>query len=145
MVTGCVGGLVGKSDTGDIDNCCVYIYNLTGIEYIGGLVGKNESDIHSCEVVAPIGYGGKEYSNQGFNGIQGIKYLGGLIGFNSGDINRCYLNVAIFVKYEVTNEKNIKNDEYIGCLIGFNKKTENYNAVKYCKVYGRLWGHGNCI
>ena len=48
-----VGGLAGQSYIGDIDNCIVYLYKLNAVEYVGGLVGNNESDINCCEVIAP--------------------------------------------------------------------------------------------
>jgi hypothetical protein len=98
-------GLFGYvSSSGQITNLCVENINITGRNYIGGLVGYQYAGVLSgCYV----------------NGtVSGTTYVGGLAGYNSAFINNCY------------SLADVSGSSNIGGLLGYNNRyiTNCYSA-----------------
>jgi len=104
------GGLVGyqNSASGSIINCNTS-GNVSGVSYLGGLVGVSSGVIDLCSsscVVKPTtggdragGLAGQSYSvSRSFSTgsvLQGGFYIGGLTGYNSSDITNCYSSADV--------------------------------------------------
>ena len=104
-----VGGLIGFSDNSAVSNCYA-ICEVSGIRFIGGLIGRNNGSIKSCYADGNItaegyGVGGFLGGNGGFlydnynhiincyatgNVIGKGNIIGGFAGLNRGSINYCY-------------------------------------------------------
>ncbi|MDD5086627.1 MAG: GLUG motif-containing protein, partial [Candidatus Nanoarchaeia archaeon] len=94
-----VGGLVGFIWVGDEISNCYFIGNVTGNDYVGGLLGENDG---LCVV----------NNSYAIANVDGNYTVGGLIGTNRGNVTNCY-----FIG-------NVSGDSYgVGGLIG-----SHYNA-----------------
>jgi hypothetical protein len=91
-----VGPLAGYLNAGAITNCYTRDVNITGCDYIGGIVGYNKGTIAAC------------YSTGDVNGIENT---GGLTGFNNGTIVSCYSTAVLY------------GIENVGGLAGGNSKS----------------------
>jgi len=70
-----VGGLVGKSEIGNIEKS-YSVGEVTGsLDYIGGLIGENDSLVKNCYTTA---------------NVDGNNFVGGLIGNNLNNVENCY-------------------------------------------------------
>jgi len=75
-----VGGLVGGGNyTGTISNCYA-TGDVSGNNYVGGLVGSNGDTILDCYATASV---------------SGNQFVGGLVGMNKGTISNCYADVNV--------------------------------------------------
>ena len=75
-------GLFGFADIGaHIDSLSVTNYTLSGLYYIGGVVGSNKGTVSNCYS-----------SGSGSSGANAYLSLGGLVGVNQGLISRCGSN-----------------------------------------------------
>ena len=114
-----VGALVGRSYYNSITNC-YSTGTVTGLYYIGGLIGERNGAIEKC------------YSNVTVNGNQ---YNGGLIGYCSGgEMKDCY------------NTGNVNSGSYYtGGLVGLNYgnlyNCYNLGEVKGTYYYGGVAGY----
>lgn len=90
-----VGGLIGRSDYGSVNNCYV-TGSVSGNYCEGGLIGLNAGSISNCYVTNSV------------NGGSDSNYIGGLIGNNSGDVNYCYATGLV------------SGGSNVGGLVGFN-------------------------
>lgn len=102
-----VGGLVG-STIGNISNGRNNGV-ITGVNYVGGLVGSNGSGVTL-----------KDLTNDSSAEITGEEYVGGIAGTNSGSISTTGTNLI--------NRGSITGNKYVGGIAGENKGTiENVN------------------
>ncbi|MFO7619149.1 MAG: NosD domain-containing protein, partial [Thermoplasmata archaeon] len=104
-------GLFGYVDSGfALRNLGLIANNITGNDYIGGLVGRNEGGtISNC------------YST---GNMTGKRDLGGLVGVNNyGDISKCYATGTV-----------IGADLYVGGLVGWHY----YGDVSDCYATGNV-------
>ena len=118
---GCLVGHLG----GAITNCYVEAGNISGNDYVGGLVGFNGSDssssgtITNCYVTGFVG---------------GDDDVGGLVGSNVGEITDCY---AI---------ADVNGNKRVGGLVGFSEKVSSPRTggpranIKRCYAAGRVSG-----
>lgn len=103
-----VGGLVGKT-TGDISdgrNNGV----ITGVNYVGGLVGSNGSGVTL-----------KDLTNDSSAEITGEKYVGGIAGENNGDISTT--DTTDSKGTNLINRGSITGQNYVGGIAGKNNGT----------------------
>ena len=148
---GHVGGLVGFNNHGDIQGC-YSTGSVTGEEYVGGLVGNNDSDIYYGDItdcystgdVTGQGYavGGLVGYNSDSNiqgcystgGVIGDSPVGGLVGRNYyGDMSGCYSTGS------VTGGGN-----YVGGLVGHNHSRDD-SCITDCYSTGEIDGGGNFV
>lgn len=144
---GCSGGIVGTSNNCSFNSCTFNGANISGTEYVGGIVGKEydgSDNISLCSVNSTI---------------TGTNYVGGLVGggeANSLSVNyikKCKVNADIVgnnhIGGVIGDTKNIKIDscfcsiniiatgDYVGGLIGsFNQGLESH--IRYCSVTGHI-------
>ncbi|MEN6327708.1 MAG: CFI-box-CTERM domain-containing protein [Syntrophomonas sp.] len=127
----CVGGLAGYNNKNSSYNCQVNnSYSLSVVaggeyvDYVGGLIGKNEGTIISSYARGPVtGYnyvGGLAGTNTGSvsksyyspntsGGVTGNgNYVGGLAGDNTGPISQCF------------SKGSVTGNEDVGGLVGYN-------------------------
>jgi hypothetical protein len=71
------------SATGRIENVSLSDVNITGHNYVGGLIGYNKGTIYKCNTTGKVASPNQTYD------------IGGLAGFNTGDINNCYSISAV--------------------------------------------------
>jgi hypothetical protein len=98
----CVGGLVGLSINGTITNC-IAEGDVTGKQYIGGLVGKNMNHIGTVGYVSGLINITTSYAT---GKVTGANTAGGLVGWNKeGNITMCYATGEVFSTGEYINGK----------------------------------------
>lgn len=107
----CVGGLIGLGGT-------VYqsytTSDVTGVYYVGGLIGHNSADVHECYAKGQV---------------VGVSAVGGLIGsVSDSSISHCY---AI---------GDVEGQERVGGLFGDCKYDENQPWIEYCYACGSVSG-----
>ncbi len=132
-----VGGLVGWNQGGSIINCYV-TGGVNGSSCVGGLVGINEGPISSS------------YSTGGINGA--MASIGGLVGINRSSINNSYATGGVKGGWNVGglvghNESSISNsyssggvygDTEVGGLVG-----DNYSSISNSFTTGGVYGTTN--
>jgi len=138
-----IGPLVGWLSTGTITNCWVDGGRFSGVDGVGGLVGRNAGTITDCSSSASVsgafGIGGLVGINDGkitgcysSGDVCGFSSVGGLVGFNGGTISNCYSDV------------NVSEIQVMGGLVGQNEGTITncYSGgdVSGCMVNGGLVG-----
>jgi len=107
-----VGALAGYLFAGTISNCYVEGANISGDDYVGGLVG-------SC-----AGRLNKSYST---GSVMGDTYVGGLIGFvGDSTVNMCY------------SKANVTGHQEVGGLTG--KISHEQGVVSNCYATGNVQG-----
>ncbi|MCD6329376.1 MAG: T9SS type A sorting domain-containing protein [Candidatus Cloacimonetes bacterium] len=124
-------GLFGWTDGANIENLGVTKCDVTGRDYVGGLVGVNYdlATISNCYSTGEVngdwngdyvgGLVGDNngtisncYSTANVIGSEGGHIMGGLVGDNNGTISKCYSTGGVYVMgYQV------------GGLVGYNNKT----------------------
>jgi formylglycine-generating enzyme required for sulfatase activity len=138
-----VGGVVGRIYSGSVENCYA-MGNVTGIRYVGGVVGEsevNKGDITNCYacgnvrgnssvggVVGVLNSKSTLKNSYACGVISGNYYLGGVVGYNQGAVENCVaLNPNINSLISSTNSSSGRiGDVSSGTLIN------NY-AQKYMK------------
>ena len=110
-----VGGIVGWNQSGTIKNCS-FNGKVTGINSVGGISGSAGTIMNSFNT----------------GEVTGLQYVGGIIGY-SGTIENCY------------NSGNIKGDLYVGGLGGNSTIKNSYNIglVEGDQYVGGLVGNGS--
>ncbi len=99
----CVGALVGWQYFGSIHRCHVDSGAVAGGEEVGGLVGKNSSDMSQCSTACTVSSGKTAGGLIGCNTggyiisecfstavVSGSRNIGGLVGANRGLLKDCY-------------------------------------------------------
>jgi len=133
-----LGSLVGYLSDGTITNCYVEGGNVTGQDYVGGLVGRNSGTISTCCSTARVagedyvgGLAGDSYGTianccvKGGN-VTGEHRVGGLVGVNWDSIHTCY------------STGSVAGEDYVGGLTG-----ENHGGIVTCYAAGRVTGTEN--
>ena len=93
-----VGGLIGQNSGGRVADCNM-TGTVNGVYNAGGLIGLNAGSVVDCYVIGSV------------NGGSDSNGIGGFIGNNSGEVNRCY--AISFINTD-------SNSNYIGGLVGIN-------------------------
>jgi hypothetical protein len=75
-----IGGLVGSSRSGDIEDCYTVLL-VSGEDWVGGLTGEGWGLVSNCFAAGNVTGGSR---------ILEVPGVGGLIGYNEGDILNCY-------------------------------------------------------
>jgi len=147
-------GYVGQE--GAILNLGVEDVTISGNDYVGGLVGRNEAGglppVGSCLLLGL----NKCYST---GSVSGNSYVGGLVGDNYGDLHMCYAAVSVTGNTKIgglvggTNQENIggldlgnmhecystgsvSGNSYVGGLLG-----DNYGLIDTCYATGSVTGN----
>ena len=136
-----VGGLVGWNQWGSVSNC-YSSGDVTGDDYIGGLVGNNSGSVSNCYSSGSVtgddyigGLVGENYfgdiSNSYSSGdVTGDDNVGGLVGVNDyGSVSNCY------------SSGNVTGDDSVGGLVGVN----DYGSVSNCYSSGDVTGSGSYV
>ncbi len=105
-----IGGLVGISGVDSIIRDSYSTATVSGIYYIGGLVGYNSSLI--------------EGSHHKIGSVTGTQKVGGLVGDNNGTINQSY------------STSTVEGNQYIGGISGYS----GYGEIKLSYAYGSATG-----
>ncbi len=107
-------GLFGYiTNTGNVSNLILTKVNITGGNYVGGLVGENFGTISNCHVT-------------GAGAIDGMSNIGGLIGNNNGNVS----GASSFVNVTATAAG-------VGGLIGVNQSAA---GISGCSASGTVTG-----
>jgi len=109
------GSLTGELLYGTITNCYVEGCNISGENFVGGLVGgNNHGTIRNCYAIGTV---------------SGFEHLGGLAGGNSGWIMNSYTGVSV------------TGNNTIGGLVGYNAGgRESVGTIQQCYSVGILMG-----
>ena len=133
-------GLFGHVGSGgQIRNLGVVNVNITGRDYVGGLVGDNDGMLTACYATGPVsgrddvgglvGYNssGTITSCYATGSVSGRRYIGGLVGENHGWLTTCYATGPV-------SGTDLYSD-YIGGLVGF-----NHGWLTTCYATGSVTG-----
>lgn len=80
---GKVGGICGSLSYGNIENCMV-TGDISGYQYVGGIVGRNNDNYYSSSIISQCASSGNITATKG--------YVGGILGYDDGScsIKNCY-------------------------------------------------------
>ncbi|MDD5064807.1 MAG: GLUG motif-containing protein [Phycisphaerae bacterium] len=113
-------GIFGNvSNTGKIENVSLVDVNITGHNYVGGLVGINNGSISNC------------YSTGTVSGGSNSWIVGGLVGYNQGTIANCHSTGTV---------SDSSYSDMLGGLVGYNKGT-----IDNCNAKGDVSGGYNSV
>ena len=104
-----IGGIVGYN-RGTIENCHLLSGSVSGTYAVGGIVGYNDGTISTC-------------NNKGKVSGTETEYVGGIAGRNDGTISACY------------NIGEISGTDSVGGIAGC-----NYGTIENCSVSGSVSG-----
>lgn len=78
-----VGGICGSLSYGNIENCMV-TGDISGYQYVGGIVGRNDDNYYSSSIISQCASSGNITATKG--------YVGGILGYYDGScsIKNCY-------------------------------------------------------
>ena len=78
-----VGGICGSLSYGNIENCMV-TGDISGYQYVGGIVGRNNDNYYSSSIISQCASSGNITATKG--------YVGGILGYYDGScsIKNCY-------------------------------------------------------
>ena len=78
-----VGGICGSLSYGNIENCMV-TGDISGYQYVGGIVGRNNDNYYSSSIISQCASSGNITATKG--------YVGGILGYYDGScsIDNCY-------------------------------------------------------
>jgi len=78
-----VGGICGSLSYGNIENCMV-TGDISGYQYVGGIVGRNNDNYYSSSIISQCASSGNITATKG--------YVGGILGYYDGScsIENCY-------------------------------------------------------
>lgn len=78
-----VGGICGSLSYGNIENCMV-TGDISGYQYVGGIVGRNNDNYYSSSIISQCASSGNITATKG--------YVGGILGYYYGScsIKNCY-------------------------------------------------------
>jgi len=110
----CVGGLVGHLRSGTITQCRVLGGTITGNEYVGGLIGRNQGRAVTCCSTISI--------------VMGWGAVGGLTGSHGGGVlANCY------------SRSLVTGDSYVAGLVGSSDVMFS-NNLSFCYAAGPVYG-----
>ncbi len=131
-----VGGLFGCIYGGSVKNLGLENFSVSGLNYVGSLVGVNYGTISDCYSTGSVsgsgGAGGLVGDNSGIisncystGAVSGASYfVGGLVGYNyQGTLTSCYATGSV------------SGYEYVGGLAG-----ANYSIITNCYSTGSVSG-----
>lgn len=78
-----VGGICGSLSYGNIENCMV-TGDISGYQYVGGIVGRNDDNYYSSSIISQCASSGNITATKG--------YVGGILAYQNGacSIENCY-------------------------------------------------------
>ncbi|NTU58185.1 MAG: hypothetical protein HGB00_04605, partial [Chlorobiaceae bacterium] len=141
-------GLFGYTGGGaKISNVVLDSIHITGLDYLGGLVGYNSGTITNCAVIGSSFV----YSTLDSSGYYGnTVYSGGLVGHNTGTISDCSITgTSVTGKYYVggfvgdntgtisncaVTDLSVTGSDYVGGFVGDNTRT---GKITNCSVTGK--------
>jgi hypothetical protein len=119
-----VGSLVGHLNNGTITDCNSEGGNVSGNDYVGGLVGDNTGTVSNSYATVSVSgnysvgglvgdnYSGTISSSYATGSVSGMgNGVGGLVGGNSGTVSNSYATVSVL------------GNSYVGGLIGYNSSS----------------------
>ena len=131
-----VGGIAGSYD-GNVIQGCSADGEITGVGYVGGIVGNSTADISNCSVDATItgtgnciggivggGEGTSVTNCEAYGSVTGVHYTGGIMGNGVADISGCS-NYAI-----------VKGNERVGGMIGNGLNCSVSGCFNFEKISG---------
>jgi len=129
------GSLVGYLEGGAITNCYVEAGSVSGIDYVGGLVGSSSGSITDCYATGDVDgnnhVGGLVGSNDSaitncyaIGHVTGDGAVGGFMGQNSGAVTNCFSNCSV------------DGEDDAGGLVGKNGGSVT-TSYSYASVQGR--------
>jgi len=134
-------GLFGGTDyDSNIKNVALINVDITGVNYVGGLVGYNEGMIFNCcssgsigghtqiGGLAGISENGGIWNSSSSGSVSGSNHIGGLVGSNvgTGSTEDCYSTASV------------SGDSYVGGFVGNN----NWGFCDKCYSMGSVAGTG---
>jgi len=135
-----VGAIAGLFSTGNIAQCSVEGGQISGKQYVGGLIGQNAGYITECQSITMVhseSYGGGLVGRntedisfcQSISIVEGDHTLGGLVGHNrfGGKISECHSNCTV------------NGRETVGGLVGYNDDAR----TSLCYSLGSINGQKN--
>jgi filamentous hemagglutinin family protein len=142
-------GLIGYAGSGAvIENIGLTDVDITGYDYVGGLVGQNDGTITNSYATGSVSgdffVGGLVGLNIGTitdsyatGSVSGTAYVGGLVGGHTGTINNAYATGSV---------SGSSSSDYVGGLVGYNRSgtiTDSYatNSVSGTEYVGGLVGY----
>lgn len=144
----CVGSLVGFFRNGTISYCRIKNCNISGANYLGGLVGRASYDPVAILYCSSSGY------------VSGDNYIGGLLGhIGPGNLNQSYSNTDVSGNNSVgglvgkTGDKtsnvtdcyatgDVEGNEYVGGLTGHVQLGTVYKCYSVGRVSGNRYTGG---
>jgi hypothetical protein len=134
--------------TGAVRNLSLIGCEITGKDFVGGVVGGNGGTVENCNVSGSITGTGTTYSDEGFVGgvvglnqegivkkcyatgsVSGGSFVGGVVGSNgaywntAGTVENCYAS------------SDVSGSEYVGGVVG-----DNYDTMENCYATGTISG-----
>ena len=127
-----IGGIVGQSSYGTIDNCHFSGTIKSGGDCIGGIVGINAEN----SIVKNCTFNGK---------VKGTNYVGGIAGKSYSDSR--YSKTATTIRH-CTSNGSVLGEQFVGGICGsvaqycndenYPPKAENRSRVSYCENYAEV-------
>ncbi len=127
-------GLFGYVHYGNISNVILTNVNISGRDYVGGLVGHFVGRINNTEVTGNVngssyvggiaGTGNGIYYSHTSGYVKGKNYIGGLVGNSPGEITNSY------------TEGNVNGTDYVGGVIGYSNYGSENNLYSTGNVNG---------
>lgn len=111
---GSTGGICLRTEKNAYINNCVNKGSISGVGYLGGIVGQNNGKVQNCT------------SN---SQIQGEYLIGGIVGYNSGRIENCMFN-----------EQQICGKYLVGGIAGINEPSSS--VITDCCNLGNVTSTG---
>ena len=135
------GAIVGNN-SGTIENCHVtdatitysYICNLTGDprNFVGGLVGENQSILSSCTITADINTYIETNNTQAYTNA--VMQVGGIAGNNSGTIQK--IQTEVHITYTNTGSYHGRHAQiWLGAAV-----SDNNGIISHCDVNTTITG-----
>jgi uncharacterized repeat protein (TIGR02543 family) len=141
-------GMFGCVYEGAVRNLSLVDCNITGKDYVGGIVGGNGGTVENCSVSGSIIGPDDYYSYED-------GYVGGVAGFNLGTVKKCYATGSVsgygFVGGVVGSNgdlrapmgtvencyasSDVSGDDYVGGVVG-----DNYATMENCYATGDISG-----
>ena len=110
-----IGGIIGRGNC--TLNKCAFMGGVSGQSYVGGICGSQESNMSECFVVSSISATGD--------------CIGGIVGIseNSTSITDCYFSGSVYGRNQV------------GGLVGFSNNGWNNNKISHCQSIAVVKGN----
>jgi hypothetical protein len=124
------GGLVGYSISSGNLNKCYSICQVKGNNYVGGLIGYNNSTIANC---------------YNLGGVKGYQNIGGIIGSNYGTISNCFSNGAVTGTANIGGAFGINNGTINNCLWDIETSGNSYSSGGFGKTNTQMQDYNSFI